>query len=126
MIKTCIKCKADKSTDEFYGNSGTVDGYTSWCKDCQKASSKRSYRNVTKPKRAKNYTRKKCYFCHKLKYGNHATMQNVDGRGQLDWVCKPCLKLVPIPSIKPSNIKRKRAKKGNKGMTLTEIKNLMS
>lgn len=36
-MKLCNKCKETKTFDQFYKDSGLVDGYKSQCKECQKA-----------------------------------------------------------------------------------------
>lgn len=33
-MKTCTKCKIEKSLDEFRPSKLTKDGKQSWCKDC--------------------------------------------------------------------------------------------
>jgi len=33
-MKRCTHCGEFKSEDEFYSNLGTIDGKSSWCKDC--------------------------------------------------------------------------------------------
>ena len=38
-MKTCTKCKSEKSLSEFYKRSGT-DTYLSWCKQCKRESGK--------------------------------------------------------------------------------------
>lgn len=38
-MKTCTKCKSEKSLSEFYKRSGS-DKYLSWCKQCKRESGK--------------------------------------------------------------------------------------
>lgn len=38
--KTCPVCKVEKTLSEFYKSSGTKDGHSFWCKDCNKAKAK--------------------------------------------------------------------------------------
>jgi len=35
-MKTCVKCKQEKSFNEFYKNSRRKDGYQDYCKSCKK------------------------------------------------------------------------------------------
>ncbi len=36
-LKTCVKCKQEKTTMEFHKNSRSSDGLHSYCKDCNRA-----------------------------------------------------------------------------------------
>jgi hypothetical protein len=36
-VKVCRFCKNEKDDEEFYRNTRTKDGLTSWCKDCMKS-----------------------------------------------------------------------------------------
>ncbi len=44
-VKKCQKCGEIKPTSEFYKNVATVDGYQSYCKECQSA----ARRQASKP-----------------------------------------------------------------------------
>ncbi|MEF8699718.1 MAG: hypothetical protein V5B36_11750 [Candidatus Accumulibacter sp. UW25] len=35
--KICVKCKEEKSLDDFHKNSRSSDGLHSYCKECNKA-----------------------------------------------------------------------------------------
>lgn len=39
-FKICTRCKSEKSTEEFYRNSGTKDGRQNHCKNCHKGFNK--------------------------------------------------------------------------------------
>lgn len=41
-MKTCFKCKTNKSWDLFFKHAATSDGYHSWCKECCKDGNSRS------------------------------------------------------------------------------------
>lgn len=44
-IKKCPKCKEEKQVDYFYKNRTKKDGYSDWCKECNKVF-KREYRKT--------------------------------------------------------------------------------
>jgi hypothetical protein len=46
-MKTCNKCKTNKSIEDFYNNRASKDGKTAWCKECYKEKD----RKKTHPKR---------------------------------------------------------------------------
>lgn len=35
-MKTCTKCKQEKSKDDFSKKSSKLDGYSDWCRVCMK------------------------------------------------------------------------------------------
>jgi len=41
-MKTCFKCKENKSFDLFFKHAQTSDGYHSWCKECCKQGNEKS------------------------------------------------------------------------------------
>lgn len=41
-LKTCSRCKIQKSTQLFYSNSKSKDGYATQCKDCHRVVAKQS------------------------------------------------------------------------------------
>lgn len=45
-MKTCFKCKTEKSFDLFFLHKQTNDGYHSWCKSCCKEGNKHSRNKV--------------------------------------------------------------------------------
>lgn len=60
-MKTCTKCKINKSLDSFYSHSGTKDGVSTICKLCIKGYYK--YKKKRKPTIKGN--KKKCNKCNK-------------------------------------------------------------
>lgn len=50
-MKTCTKCKIEKTPEDFYPSKHTADKLSCYCKDCQKSEAKKSY---LKRKEAKN------------------------------------------------------------------------
>ena len=45
-MKTCFKCKQDKSFEFFFKHKQTADGYHSWCKSCCNEGNARSREKV--------------------------------------------------------------------------------
>jgi hypothetical protein len=45
-MKTCFKCKTEKSYDLFFLHGQTVDGYHSWCKSCCKHGNQQSRNKI--------------------------------------------------------------------------------
>jgi hypothetical protein len=45
-MKCCTKCGLTKPFTEFYRHKGTLDGFNSWCKECNKASAHDSERRA--------------------------------------------------------------------------------
>lgn len=42
-MKTCSKCKTEKTTQEFYSNRSKKDGRSNWCKICLKRRERERY-----------------------------------------------------------------------------------
>ena len=42
-MKTCSNCKREKSYSEFHAKAESSDGHSSWCKDCRKHYSDKTY-----------------------------------------------------------------------------------
>ncbi|CAL9957657.1 endonuclease [Vibrio phage K225] len=58
-MKTCTKCRTEKSPDEFYNSSSSKDGKMSQCKECRNAHVRNwSKKNRDKQKEAKDKSRK--------------------------------------------------------------------
>lgn len=45
-MKLCYACQKNKNESDFYKDEYSDDGYTSSCRDCQKAKSKAYYKTV--------------------------------------------------------------------------------
>lgn len=57
-VKTCVVCKQEKSTSEFFRSSRNLDGIEWRCKACNQANNKKNYALNRDKKRA--YFRKRC------------------------------------------------------------------
>lgn len=57
--KTCFKCKTDKPVTEFYRNSSSKSGYSSWCKECQKSHFQSRYSSEPQLRERKSKARRK-------------------------------------------------------------------
>ena len=51
-MKTCCKCKVDKHEEEFYRDSGSLDGLQGRCRACMSADSKARYARMTPEERS--------------------------------------------------------------------------
>lgn len=66
-MKTCSKCKTEKSIDKFYKNVCQKDGYDNWCKECKNILNKKYF--------SKNKQQQKTYaqrwrIRNRIKYNN--------------------------------------------------------
>jgi len=51
-MKVCRKCCTEKTTTEFFKHPRVKDGLGSWCKQCSKESSRKSYRETESVRQA--------------------------------------------------------------------------
>lgn len=65
ILKRCSGCKFEKDINEFFTSSIQSDGFQSYCKECNRISSKKWYRQSDKNKQS-NQSRK---YLLKSKYG---------------------------------------------------------
>lgn len=63
-MKTCFKCKAPKSLDEFYRHPQMGDGYLGKCKECTRADTLR--RSQEKPDYIRAYEQKRRDLPHRI------------------------------------------------------------
>jgi len=86
-MKTCSKCKIEKSVEEFSKQSASKDGLYPHCKSCRKI-----YRSMLDTRIPSGLVEKMCGDCKSMKpiskFGTSKSLK--DG---LQWRCKECAKL---------------------------------
>lgn len=90
--KCCSKCKNIQSVDVFYKCKASSDGYSSYCNDCSRQSTKR-YVNNQRMKQNKTFVEyKKCFRCKETKV---STLYNIDltKHDNLSSSCRDCCNL---------------------------------
>lgn len=45
-MKQCYHCGVEKPVTEFYNHKGSLDGKSSWCKDCVKEYNRNRYNRI--------------------------------------------------------------------------------
>ncbi len=82
--KRCSQCQEVKSVTEFNKNPHTLDGYSGYCKRCQRKYDKKRYEV--------SVTEKQCSRCGKVKPAEEFR-KNTRARTGLDSECRECRKL---------------------------------
>lgn len=93
-MKHCARCGIEKSYSDFYKNNQCRDGYSSYCKDCNKLIGK-AQRNPQKysapPRKIK--TERRCSLCKKIKpLSEFSPKKRKDTQNGLQSRCKSCVR----------------------------------
>ena len=75
-IKKCWRCKEEKLVSEFYANSTTSSGLTSWCKACTKITQREYYER----------TRKKSNAAKRERYRNSPKLRRRNQERVMAWI----------------------------------------
>lgn len=94
-VKTCTKCRESKSALDFYRSSSSKDGLATWCKCCDKESSRRRKLSPEKIAALDRYEalhkagQKECKSCGMVKYHSEFYIRR-DRNNEVTSKCKVC------------------------------------